>query len=306
MSSTSLTPQKRLLTVFAELSPELQRAARWVNGHPVEVGLWSMRRQAQTLSLSPATMLRLARAAGYDSYDSFRLPFQQALAAGDFSLRQRAAKLQADDGNKAAQLAHNVLSGLQVRAVQSVQALNTSAQFDHAAQAILDARLVGFAGARSSFGTAYQMHYAYQLVQRNGILFSSLGGVQAESTDILAAGDALVAVAQKPYSDATVRAVQYAHQRDVVVIALVDDAMTPIAAHATHVLLFQPESSLGAGSLTGPGSFFHTMAGPLALAENLVARLAARGGQAVLNRLDEVEHRLADEHVYWKSGQESA
>lgn len=297
MSSVSLTPQKRLLAVFADLSPELQRAARWVNGHPVEVGLWSMRRQAQTLSLSPATMLRLARAAGYDSYDSFRAPFQQALAAGDYSLRQRAAKLQADD-SKAPGLAHNVLSDLQVRAVQSIFVLNTSTQFDTVAQTMLDARLVGFMGGRSSFGTAYQMHYAYQLVQSNGILLDGLGGIQAEQADVLGATDVLVTVAQAPYSATTVRAVQSAHERGVVVVALVDDAMSPLAAHAAHVLLFQPESSMGAGSPTGPGSFFHTMTGPLALAENLVARLAARGGQAVLNRLDDVERRMADEQIY--------
>lgn len=304
MPSISLTPQKRLLAVFEDLSPELQRAARWVNRHPVEVGLWSMRRQAQSLSLSPATMLRLARAAGYDSYDSFRAPFQQALAVGDYSLRQRAARLQADDG-KVPRSAHQVLSGLQIRAVQSVFELNSEVQFEAVAQVMLDARLIGFAGTRSSFGTAYQMHYAYQLVRHNGILLNSLGGVQVEQTDILGPDDALVTIAQAPYSVATVRAVQYAQQRGVKVIALVDDAMSPLAAYASHVLLFQSESSMGPGALTGPGSFFHTMAGPLALAENLVALLAARGGRAVLDRLDDVERRLIDEHVYWGSGQKS-
>src|SRR3546814_19454172 len=72
------------------------------------------------------------------------------------------------------------------------------------------------------------------------------------------------------------------------------------ALKAAHVLLFQSESSAGAGSRKGPGSFFHTMAGPLALAEHLVARFAAKGGQAVLNRLDEVELRLREELAYWR------
>src|SRR3546814_15336105 len=92
MDPVATTPQERLLAVFAQLTPGLQRAARWVSGHPAEVGLWSMRRQAQALSVSPATMLRLARAAGYNSYDSFRAPFQLALASAGDGLRQRAAK----------------------------------------------------------------------------------------------------------------------------------------------------------------------------------------------------------------------
>ncbi|MGE8676662.1 MAG: silent information regulator protein Sir2, partial [Achromobacter kerstersii] len=49
----------------------------------------------------------------------------------------------------------------------------------------------------------------------------------------------------------------------------------------------------------GPGSFFHTTAGLLGLAEHLIARLTARGGADVLNRLTEVEQRLRTDNVYW-------
>ncbi|WP_195830460.1 MurR/RpiR family transcriptional regulator, partial [Bordetella pertussis] len=70
-----------LQSLLDDLPAELQRAARWVAAHPAEVGLWSMRRQAQAVGVAPATMLRLARAAGCGSYEDFRAPFQQALTA---------------------------------------------------------------------------------------------------------------------------------------------------------------------------------------------------------------------------------
>ena len=41
------------------------------------------------------------------------------------------------------------------------------------------------------------------------------------------------------------------------------------------------------------------MIAPLALVELLLARLAAKGGKAVLERLTEVEQRLADQRAYW-------
>lgn len=299
MVPTVNTPQERLLAVFAQLTPELQRAARWVSGHPAEVGLWSMRRQAQALSVSPATMLRLARAAGYKSYDSFRAPFQQALTSGGSTLRQKAAKLQAADGKKTTQPAHDVLAELQGRAVQSACKLNTPAQLDAAARAMLRARMVGFLGWRSSFGTAFQMRYAYQLLQCNGMLLDGAGGTLDEQAEILGPKDVLVAIGQAPYARPTVRVAQDAAQRGVTLIALTDDALSPLALQAAHVLLFQSESSAGAGSRHGPGTFFHTMAGPLALAEHLIARFAAIGGQEVLGRLDHVEHRLRNEQAYW-------
>src|SRR3546814_2112333 len=123
---------------------------------PVEVGLWSMRRQAQALGVAPATMLRLARAAGYDSYEDFRAPFQQALAGErPASLRERAAELQAL-GSSAGTSGHDALTDLQAQAIQSVCSLNTSAAFDATVKTLLDARQVGFLGTRSAFGIAFR------------------------------------------------------------------------------------------------------------------------------------------------------
>ena len=43
--------------------------------------------------------------------------------------------------------------------------------------------------------------------------------------------------------------------------------------------------------------------GLLGLAEHLIARLTARGGDAVLSRLTEVEQRLLNDNIYWNGGQ---
>ncbi|AZW17772.1 MurR/RpiR family transcriptional regulator [Bordetella hinzii] len=279
------------------LPPELQRAARWVAAHPAEVGLWSMRRQAQNLGVAPATMLRLARAAGYDSYEAFRKPFQQALAGrarGDF--HDRAAALQA----AASQDGHAVLTQYQTAAMQSVCTLNPTDSFDATARTLLDARQVGFLGTRSAFGIAYQMRYAFQLVRRNSVLIDGLGGTAAEDADTLQEGDALVVISQAPYPAASVRLARQAAARGVALVALTDDPLSPLAVGARHALCFSPADRAEiAASHQGPGSFFHTTAGLLGLAEHLIARLAALGGQAVLSRLAEVEARLSEDEVYW-------
>src|SRR5215471_9523931 len=70
---------QRLRTRFEALSPELQRAARWIADHPSEAGLLSMRQQARSAGVSAPTMIRLARALGLADYASLRHPFQQAL-----------------------------------------------------------------------------------------------------------------------------------------------------------------------------------------------------------------------------------
>lgn len=299
MSETdSDDPRQRVQSVFAQLPPELRRAARWVLAHMPQAALWSMRRQAQEVGVAPATMLRLARASGYGSYDEFRAACQQAATGG---LRHKAAQLQASQADVPPR--HDALTMLQVRAVQSACEATPAQTFDAAADALLGARLVGFLGIRSSFGIASQMYYGYQLLQRNGLLLDGLGCAPAEQADTLQAGDVLVAISQSPYTALTARTAQRCVQRGVELVALTDAALSPIALQASHTLLFdRPHPRRDAApSPNGPGSFFHTTAGLLALAEHLLARLAARGGEAVLGRLAEVETRLHAEQTYWSA-----
>ena len=285
-------PRERLQAAYAQLPPELRRAARWVSEHMAETALWSMRRQAKELGVAPATILRLARAGGYGSYDAFRAACQQAVTG---SLRGQAARLQA---SQARMPGHDTLTALQVRAVQSACTATPLHVMDAAADALLGARLVGFLGARSSFGIASQMYYGYQLLQRNGLLLDGLGGAPAEQADALQPGDALVAVSQSPYTALTAHTARRCARRGVALIALTDTALSPIALEAAHTLLFERSHPAGAEAPRGPGSFFHTTAGLLALAEHLLARLAARGGESVLGRLAEVEARLHQDRAY--------
>lgn len=302
LPSPPLLVLQRLQSLLENLPPELQRAAHWVTDHPAEVGLWSMRRQAQALGVAPATMLRLARAAGYERYEDFRAPFQKALTGErPASLRERAAELQASQEGSGPD-GHDALTDLQSRAIHSVCTLNSSAAFDATVKTLLGARQVGFLGTRSAFGIAFQMHYAYQLVRRNSVLIDGLGGLEAETVDNLRDPDALIAISQSPYPAATVRLARQAAHQGVAVIALTDDALSPLAVDARHVLLFERPDREGVRHQPmqrGPGSFFHTTAGLLGLAEHLIARLTARGGIEVLNRLSEIEDRMQADKVFW-------
>lgn len=296
---------KALRTLAASLPAELQRAALWAAEHPAEVALWSMRRQALAVGVAPATMLRMARAAGHDSYEAFRTPFQSALAGGsEAGLRDRAARLQASREQGAASHGHDALTHLQTAAIASVCQVNDDAHFDAAAAALLAARQVGFLGLRSAFGIAHQMRYAYHLLRRNGILIDGLGGTPAEEADCLQAGDALVVISQAPYPTATLQLTREIAARGVTVLALTDSASSPVALAAHHVLHFTPPADPDPDDLSGqrgPGSFFHSTAGLLGLAEHLIARLAAQGGEEVLQRLSEIETRLHADGVYWSN-----
>lgn len=280
---------KRIRRDFDALTPELRRAARWIADHPSETGLLSMRQQARDAGVSAPTMLRLARALGFADYAALRRPFQEAMAGRSLQFGRRASVLQAaPEARRIGRLAQEMASS-QIEDVKSVLALNPATLVDEVVGVIATARRVGFLGVRSSFGIAFQFRYAYNLIARNGVLFDGLGGTVHDQVDTLDRGDVLIAISQSPYSTPTVEAVDAAVRRGVSVIALTDSMMSPLARRATHALRYRADSV----------SFFPSMIAPLALVELLLARLAARGGKAVLERLTEVEQRLANQRAYW-------
>jgi DNA-binding MurR/RpiR family transcriptional regulator len=287
--AASLEVLQRLRTRFDALSPELQRAARWIADHPGETGLLSMREQARSAGVSAPTMVRLAHALGFTDYASLRRPFQEALTGRPIQYGRRASALQASpEAKRIERLAHEI-SAAQGDDLASVLALNPPARLEAAVGAIAAAKRVGFLGVRASFGIAFQFRYAYNLIARNGALFDGIGGTVHDQVDSLNPGDLLIAISQTPYSTPTVEAVNVAAKRGVAVLAITDSALSPLARRATHVLLFRADSI----------SFFPSMIAPLALVELLIAWLAARGGRKVLRRLSEVEARLASQRAYW-------
>lgn len=288
-SSPASAVVERLRSRFDALTPELQRAARWITDHPSETGIWSMRQQARAAGVSAPTMVRLARAVGFSGYGALRRPFQEALTGRPAEYGPRASALQAAPQAKRIERLAREIAASQIADVESVLALNPPQKLEAAVGAIAAAQRVGFLGVRAPFGIAFQFRYAYNLIARNGVLFDGVGGTVHDQVDALGPDDVLIAISQEPYSTPTVEAVITAARRRVTVVALTDSALSPLARNAAHVLLFRADSI----------SFFHSMIGPLALVELLVAWLAAKGGRTVLKRLGEVDARLAAQRAYW-------
>jgi DNA-binding MurR/RpiR family transcriptional regulator len=266
---------------FAALSPELQRAARWVREHPAELGLQSMRQSARAAGVAPATMTRLAQALGLEGFDAMRRPAMAALA-------RSAAQASADEAPPGV-APISALQQAQSLNVTSVAVRNSIDQLQAAAAAILAARQVVFLGQRASFGIAHHLRYTCDWLRAGTQLVANPAGAGNDELAELTQADLLVAVSQAPYSVQTVQCAQQAQSRGVPVLALTDSALSPLARTASIVLLFDAASP----------SFFHSMTGVQALAETLMAAVAEQGGAAVVQRLSDRQQRLQNDRVYW-------
>jgi DNA-binding MurR/RpiR family transcriptional regulator len=275
------------------LSPELLRAARWVEAHPREVALHSMRECGRRAALAPATLTRLAQALGFQGFEAIKHLCQASFTAqGGYA--GRAEVLQASARRDKDWLA--LLNEAQHANSASVSGLNQAPQLEAAADAMLKARRVYFLGLRASHGLAMHLHYTYGLLASNGILVQGLGGTLDDQVGDMGPGDLLVVTSSASYTRQTVEAAARARRQGAQVVALTDSVLSPIARHAAHTLLFR----------TGSPSYFHSMVGALALAEALAAAVAVRGGRKVLACLQARQERLDREGAYWDERSDKA
>lgn len=269
------------------LSPELLRAARWVEAHPRDVALHSMRECGRRAGLAPASLTRLAQALGFQGFDAIRHLCQESFSVqGGYT--GRAEVLQASARKTRDWLA--LLNEAQHANTASVSGLNQTAQLEAGADAMLKARRVYFLGLRASHGLALHLHYTYGLLASNGVLVQGLGGTLTDQIGEMGAGDLLVAMSLAPYTRQTVDAVTQALMQGAELMALTDSALSPIARSAAHTLLFRADSP----------SYFQSMVGALALAEALAAAVAVRGRRKVLAYLQNRQQRLDGEGAYWE------
>ncbi len=268
---------------FDALSPELQRAARWLRQDGPMVALQSMRDCARDAGVAPVTMTRLARRLGFESFEQLRAPYARRLEVN--APRPRVARASALGQQLAA------LNQVQQDQVRAVLVHNTEAQLRAAASALLSATRVAFLGLRMSHGAAFQLHYGHGLLAANGHLLTDLGGTLADQVATLGPGQLLVAISQSPYTRATVTAVQQAQAQGCSVLALSDSPLSPIARHAARTLIY------GGGS----SGLLHATSGALALIDTLLACVVHVGGDAVQQHWQRRQRQLARDHAYWET-----
>ncbi|WP_176787607.1 MurR/RpiR family transcriptional regulator [Roseospirillum parvum] len=273
-----------------ELSPQLRKAAHYLLAHPEEVALTSMRGLAAQAGVKASTMVRLARALGYDGFEALREPYRQWLRGNDGPAVARARTLQARARPDHGEGLIADMIDTDCRVLGEALGPDGRAALEQAAITLGQARRVYILGLRSCNALARLFHYAYGLACHNGVMVDGAGGSLFDTLRDLGPDDALLVISFKPYSREAVIAAEYAAERRARVVALTDSAVSPLAASATALLTVETSSP----------SYFQSLVPALALVQMLLALLVARGGEAALANLRHSQEQLDRFDAYWR------
>jgi DNA-binding MurR/RpiR family transcriptional regulator len=261
----------RISLQLGRMPPQVRRAATFALNNVEAVAFMSVREFALQCGVAPASVIRLARAAGYDGYEALRADFQARM-------RQRA---EAPQSVLAAELCDWAPGQLIDPAL--AQAIET------VSDAAIAARTVHVAGFRSAYSFAQYLAYLARMAMPNFRLADPTMSSVEDHLALAEPDDLVIIYSVAPYSTEAVQLVAHLADHNISTVAITDGPNSPMATRSRHVLEISRQQ-IGA---------IHSMAGCLLVSEFLLARCIAKLGAVGTKNIADFERRVRRLSGYW-------
>ncbi len=280
----------RLTEEWDALTPEAQKAARYVLENPNDVGVSTVREIAEAANVKPNTFVRMARQVGFEGYEDFRAPFREAIRKGTVSFPDRARWLQdirksGDLGGLYADMVEGAIRNLE-ETFAGIEAEALKA----AAEAIWACRQVFTLGVGVNNANARNFTY---LASTGMVQFHAIPRPGSTPTDDLAWADkrdVLIAMSMRPYRSEVVAAIEVAREQGVTIIGLSDSPASPIIRAADHGFVVAVDTP----------QFFPSSVSTIALLETLLSFVIAVASEEIVERVEKFHDRRHQLGIYVK------
>ncbi|MFI7188162.1 MurR/RpiR family transcriptional regulator [Nocardia nova] len=267
------------------MSPSHRKLAERVMSDPETVAFMTVSELASAVGVNQATVVRFANGLGLQGYPGLiRLCREH--------LQEQAQLLRRFDSME--QLG-NVGGGVleQAAALDQANIARTFARIEEPTWHRVVERLardahVHVLGLRKSHAPAYLLGYLLGMLREDVHTINGAAGSLTDELRRVRAGDCFVAISIHRYSTDTVRAAQWARDRGAHVVALTDNAGSPLATTAHDCFLVDASSA----------SVLRSMTAFTALAQALAAGVAQTLGHSVRSTLLEEENLLSSFGIY--------
>ena len=285
---------QRLLDAMSEqlpeLSPQLKKAAAFVLDHPDTVGFSSVRELADLAGVKPNTLVRMARAVGYDGFDEFREPFRAALRSRANPFPDRAQVLQQHSAGGRLGSLYGDIARATLSNIERMFASITVDELSAIADLIVDSRRTYVIGVGANYALAQNFAYLAGMATEQVVAVPREGNVPMDSVVRAGPSDVVVAMTFEPYRSEVVDATDAARRQGATIVAITDSHGSPIALGADFVML-APSST---------PQFFPSTLAAAAILETLASFIVADSRPEVVESIELFHQRRYDLGVYWQ------
>ena len=273
--------RRKILTVFEHLSPKQHRLARYFLDHENVIAFATANSVGKDNGVSAATVVRFARALGYEGYTDLQDDIRASLPQYHTPSQKLAQRI-SEGGfadNISAAIAEVNIRNIE-RTLQNVS-LNT---LDLAVDAIVGAdRILIFSGGLSGT-TAFMAQHSLTMLGFQARAIVNGGLTQTLEMSTIGPRDTVIVISIWRYLKDTVAAAAYAHEAGARVIALTDSLISPLASYSDYVFFAETERAAHSRSLTGLISLIDL------INAHIVAKRPQQSMEA-LRRIDDLYHQ---------------
>lgn len=256
--------EERIKTM--KLTRAQQQIAEYIVRNPERVGMSSSMEIAKEIGVSDVSVIRFARALGYDGFTAFKSDIYTNMVSKltqgkrDLSLEERFYVNQKDHDGPISKLEY--IKQIQYDVHKTIEQ-NENKQFDEVVDMLVKAKHRYIAGLRGCIGVAYQTAWFLRFALDHVIDVTDAGTGGIGSLQDISQDDCLIVFSVSRYYKGDANMVKLAHKRKAKICVITDRMLSPFEKLADVILLAETKQL----------SFFHSTIPLTTIAEYLIARV---------------------------------
>lgn len=288
---------KNLLSKINDQSANFSKGQRliahFITEHYDKAAFMTASKLGATVGVSESTVVRFATELGYDGYPKMQKAMQEMV-------RDKLTSVQRIEVTKNLIGSENILETVLNQDIEKIRRTideTSKEDFDNAVKAVSKAKTIYIFAVRSSAALASFLGYYYSLIFENVKVISTYGETEIyENLFRITSDDVFIGISFPRYSNAAIKAMNFAHRRGAKVIALTDSMVSPLVAMSDYVLIAKSDMA----------SVVDSLVAPLSMINALIVATVVNLDEKVKNIFDNLENIWEEYDVYQNDGEETS
>ena len=275
----------RMNEKFMRMSKGHKAIAAYISDHYDQAVFMTAAKLGDTVGVSESTVVRFATGLGYDGYPEF----QKALESWVTDKLNTVQKIGAKYGNSTqSEILHSVLSA-DIEKIQDTLVNLDAVAFEAAVDIILEAKTVYLVGVRSCEPLADFLHFYLNMIRGNVVLVKTTSVTEMfEQMIRIGERDAIIGISFPRYSMRTLKAMEFANDRNAKVITITDSIHSPMNLYSSCNLIAKSDMA----------SIVDSFVAPLSVINALIVALCMKKQSEVVGTLESLEKIWDEYQVY--------
>lgn len=275
----------RINELFANMSKSHKLIAGFISEHYDQAVFMTAAKLGETLGISESTVVRFASGIGYEGYPELQKALEEWVKGQLNSVQKIGVKY---GGSTQSEVLTSVL-GADIEKIQDTIVNLDPNAFETAVNAILEAKSIYVVGLRSCEPLARFLHFYLNMIRGEVFLLSTTSVSEMfEQMIRIDAKDVLIGISFPRYSMRTLKAMEFANDRNAKVIAITDTIHSPMNLYSSCNLFARSDMV----------SIVDSLVAPLSLINALVVALCLKRPDEVKNNLETLEETWNNYQVY--------